>query len=449
MSLSSYKISQVSSLPQTAPTLVPGPYPQQQQKSPKAQRSCSSLNFLRAIAPWLLFMPGLGSLYPAHPQSPSGGGQNSPGQQLSGQYEVPQGINIQHCIETQEWSPGGDNQAPYSSQTKFDLPLSSASLFLIARGPQSGGAVDITTSSEQAQGSVSFSVVVSYSRQDFRDSSKVCRVVRGNGENGVGIFTPENLNNNGNGQLNFHTTITLPEVPAGSGPLPVQKLETDVPNTSHSVGDLRQKVSFDAIALFGSNQGINVQSLSAITGIFRTSNGAITGDFDASSALSLLTSNSPIKVNVGLKNDNNGTQSKLVVRTSNSPLQAAINLSSTSGGGSFGVTTTTSNGQLQVSFPAAPVDSKLQLVASTTNSPAHVSLPPAYEGSFSLSSSPFSAPSLNQLNPPDPSGRGRQRTVQHYQVGGGQLNGNVSWGGDRGQGTVSVRTTLSPSTLDV
>lgn len=77
---------------------------------------------------------------------------------------------------------------PFAAVTSFDLPLSAESLFLISRGPQSGGSVEITTSSEQDQDVVKVEVVVSYVWEDVRNDAKVCQVFADDGGIGVGIF---------------------------------------------------------------------------------------------------------------------------------------------------------------------------------------------------------------------------------------------------------------------
>ena len=77
---------------------------------------------------------------------------------------------------------------PFSSETTFELPVTSETLFLISRGHLSSGTVDLVTSRKQARNSVSVHVVANYFRADIRDLTKVCLLERGKGENGVGIF---------------------------------------------------------------------------------------------------------------------------------------------------------------------------------------------------------------------------------------------------------------------
>lgn len=77
---------------------------------------------------------------------------------------------------------------PFSSETTFELPVTSENLFLISRGHLSSGTVDLITSRKQAPNSVSVHIVANYFREDIRDLTKVCWLDRGKGENGVGIF---------------------------------------------------------------------------------------------------------------------------------------------------------------------------------------------------------------------------------------------------------------------
>ena len=77
---------------------------------------------------------------------------------------------------------------PFAAVTTLDLPLSAETLLLLSRGPNSGGSVEIATSSEQDQDVVTVEVVVSYARESARNDAKVCQVIPENGGVGVGIF---------------------------------------------------------------------------------------------------------------------------------------------------------------------------------------------------------------------------------------------------------------------
>ena len=75
-----------------------------------------------------------------------------------------------------------------TAATTLDLPISAEALLLISRGPMSAGSVEIVTSPQQDQGVATVEIVVSYFREDVRDQANVCRILRKDGEIGVGIF---------------------------------------------------------------------------------------------------------------------------------------------------------------------------------------------------------------------------------------------------------------------
>ena len=77
---------------------------------------------------------------------------------------------------------------PFAAATKFDLPLSAETLLLLSRGPNSGGSVEIATSSEQDKDIVTVEVVVRYIREEARNDAKVCQVRTKDSGFGIGIF---------------------------------------------------------------------------------------------------------------------------------------------------------------------------------------------------------------------------------------------------------------------
>lgn len=77
---------------------------------------------------------------------------------------------------------------PYVSKAKFDLPISSDSLYLLERGTYASGSVDILTSPEQNRDSASVHVTVRYYHQEIKDLVKLCKISRRAGDRGVGIF---------------------------------------------------------------------------------------------------------------------------------------------------------------------------------------------------------------------------------------------------------------------
>jgi hypothetical protein len=58
--------------------------------------------------------------------------------------------------------------------------------------------------------------------------------------------------------LHFATKVIFPEL-SDKSPLLIKKFETDVHNTAHRVGDLKEKILFQSLHLKGSNGRIDVQ----------------------------------------------------------------------------------------------------------------------------------------------------------------------------------------------
>lgn len=122
-------------------------------------------------------------------------------------YNIPSGIALHDCIQGGSWSPSGSSgsspataelaqpqtgmlQHTFQSQTSFDLPLSSETLFFSTRG-QLGGLLHVVTSANQAQDSAKVHAVIRYDRPELRALTKACLLSRHEGENGVGIFVSD------------------------------------------------------------------------------------------------------------------------------------------------------------------------------------------------------------------------------------------------------------------
>lgn len=82
---------------------------------------------------------------------------------------------------------------------------------------------------------------------------------------------------------------------------------------------------------------------------------------------------------------------------------------------------------MSVLFSSGPPNSRLAFDGYTRNAPGRVALDPAFEGGFLLQTTQF-YPTLH-VTPgvEDPTGRGRQRKVNHRVVAGRAVIGNVSW----------------------
>ncbi|KAG5646851.1 hypothetical protein DXG03_002228 [Asterophora parasitica] len=358
----------------------------------------------------------------------------------SGDFSIPSNVVLSRCPYGEDWSDVDpifhqdvtaiDWQFPYASRASFELPLSSKTLFLLSRGSMTSGTVKVVTSDEVSDVVKVHVVVKHYNRNVYDQGVKVCLIERSNDEIGVGYFTrrwngPEQ-------RFRYEATVVLPAT-KNRKPLHIQNFETDIPNISHQIGDLQGLVEFSYIDLKGSNAPISATSISADTGVFHTSNSPITGVFNATRSLTLKTSNAPIKVDVGIRNDESYV-SELTMRTSN--------------GGRYIANALSSNGPVYIKFPTTPLDSTLKLQVATSNSPAVVTLDPAYQGSLSLATSNF-APILKRKNVEDPTGKGRKRTIKASTFGRAILRGSVSWSGQEGTGNVDVKSSNAPVTLEL
>ncbi|KAF8959956.1 hypothetical protein BDZ97DRAFT_1761105 [Flammula alnicola] len=372
-------------------------------------------------------------------------------------YDIPQGLSLDNCVEVDDWYR--DSRVP-KAQVSLQVPVSSKDIFFISRGCHSDSSFNIVSSPHHPKDSVTFSVVAEYNRDEIRNSAKVCLISRGEGGKGFGILTPGGPCNHHSTQddIHFRTTMIFPQTETGQ--LFIESFQTDLPNTRQTIHqDLASNVFFENISLKGKNALIDVRSLSAGNVRVETSAGPIHGTFNTTTFLTLTTSNSPIKVDVGLTS--NGTSPTFIAKTTNSPLHAEVSLfSSSKEGGSFHVSGTTTNSPVYLGFPEAPVDSTLRVEAETKNSPASVFLHPTFEGSFSLESTVFQ-PEVQEHGVVDPTGKGRIRRVQVDRIDGDELSGKVLWEREAKKpipipwplplpsGAVFIHTTNSPAVLDL
>ncbi|KAG6920045.1 hypothetical protein DXG01_010113 [Tephrocybe rancida] len=377
-----------------------------------------------------------------------------------GEFSIPSDVSLSHCVVNDHgWShipypsqvpvqePAG-GQFPYSSSTAFELPLSYETLFLLARGAQTRGTVNVITSDDVSD-TVKVHLTVKYVSKHDRDREiKVCLLQREPNTIGVGYFT----RNSWYRRLHsvYEATVVIPASRIPESLQQIKTFKTDMSNTNHRLGDLQGLVSFSHLSLKGSNSPIYAKSIHADTAVFRTSNGAITGFFNASRSLTLHTSNAPIQADVTVANEDEYV-SDLTLRTSNGKIDSRVSLTATEGdqySSRYLVAATTSNALLAVNFPSSPLASILRVTASTSNGPAHFSLPPAYEGEISMSTS-NSAPSIKRRDVVDPSGKGRVRRVRTTSLTHNTLQGSVSWSNEEGPGKVNLRSSNSPIVIEL
>ncbi|KAF6747333.1 hypothetical protein DFP72DRAFT_919955 [Ephemerocybe angulata] len=408
--------------------------------------------FLVAVVVWMLAMAFVRSLVW------SIGGHRGRG--AWGDYPIPDGLKVSECLPRDKWetplrqaqldvappTAPGLARYPAASTTSFELPLSADSLYLLSRGAYSGGSVDVVTSANQKQGSVTVVVTVKYFHEEMRDAVMVCRVERRKGDSGVGIFTPSYMWRGD--AVYVETLIVLPEVDRNVSPLHIKNLETDVPNTLHRLHAKTDLITFDKLNIQGSNGLITAVSLGATNARIVTSNAPISGVFNSTGNLSLETSNGAIQVSVKLHNKEASTPNKLSIITSNGPLEANIDLTSSSSPkkGSrdvaqpqYDVETTTSNSRLQTNFWRFPTDAVLRFSGTTSNGLAKAQINAEYQGAFEVQTSNGGA-TLQHHTQQDPSGRGRKRALKVEREGKTYVQGAVEWvgGRDGGRGKVQM-----------
>jgi hypothetical protein len=98
---------------------------------------------------------------------------------------------VQHCVGGADWShssPTPSSKYPLSARAVFELPVSSDTLYLLARGSLAHGSATILADSQEGGDKVKVDVLVNYSTQEALDRAKVCSLQRKSHEHGVGIF---------------------------------------------------------------------------------------------------------------------------------------------------------------------------------------------------------------------------------------------------------------------
>jgi hypothetical protein len=354
------------------------------------------------------------------------------------------------CLSPAEWSdheetpPGHHGEPRFSSNASFILPASSESLLFYAHGSYAHGGIQFVEDDTGSLSSddIAVDINVRFWTEEALEQANVCTLRREVGH-GIGIFTPtERHRGRRHDELRFHISVRFPKSSE------IKDLKTFLPLFTHYFP--KTDVRFKALSVHSANFPIFAESLLVESGKVRTSNSAIKGNFTVTNSLEITTSNAPIVVNVTMNNAEKENPTKLFVQTSNAPLKSNLALISTSSrgtGGQFIVETLTSNSPLVVKFPYAAIDSVLHLSAKTSNSPAFVELNPAYEGTFSLTTSIFRPRVDVNENVEDPTGEGRQREVDFNTVGK-ELKGSVHWGDDtENQGHVELVTSILPAHL--
>ncbi|KAJ7736868.1 hypothetical protein B0H16DRAFT_1572887 [Mycena metata] len=334
------------------------------------------------------------------------------------------------CVQNVTWANATrllpeEDYFPFSSEVSFDFQDPSALLFLLSQGALSGGRLNVVPSESLALPRAILRV--RYHLLDVRNRANVCLMERKHaGGIGIGIFTPPAFDaQTPEDHLDFTITLFLPTRPLHAGSsLPVYKLETQLPSFAHSLDSLRDVLIFDTLVLRSKNEPIVAKSLFARNATIQTSNGFISGSFEASSSLNLVTSNAPIDATVKLHNTNIFSTTELVLQTRNGQVDSDVSLMTTAAtgeGGKFSIKAETSNAPLVMTFPTSPAHAILNLDAQTSNSPANVWLHEAFEGDFTLASSMVFVDRRPFLDPR------KLRSVLYSDYKNGMVVGNVRW----------------------
>jgi hypothetical protein len=232
----------------------------------------------------------------------------------------------------------------------------------------------------------------------------------------------------------------------------------DAPEFALEIDDL-SAFYFNAVTLKSTNSPITVQSVVGQSVVVEGKNGKISGLFNATQLLALSTTDNAIKVFAHAHNAQPGQPTVISLETTNGALHANISLSSnaSSSHSNFRISAHTANAPLSLGLSspdALPIN--LHLDAATHNAPAHVELPPAFEGRFLLRTTRF-RPELHEA----PHVAGRARRLSTSTVDDHTVFGNVSLalpdgGGalrhreevtDVEAGWASVSTCKAPATL--
>ncbi|KAG9017824.1 hypothetical protein FRB95_011312 [Tulasnella sp. JGI-2019a] len=359
------------------------------------------------------------------------------------------------------WDYGSmSTNAPYTATASVTLPIEEATtLFFHSEGSNSQGRLNIVTADPASGVREDVAVIdikVKYWNPRAWEDSNVCTMKRADREFGLGIYT-HNWRPWGWKQLEFDVTATLPASQAR--PLILKAIETQLSLFTHVLGDLAQAVFLESVRLRSSNAHTSVKSVSAQSLDVRTSNAPITGSFNVTDRLDLVSSNGHIDVDIRATNDDLQEPIVVKLKTSNARIKAtALLLDSEasdikSKGSGFHILTSTSNNHLDITIPAAPLDSHLTYTGTTSNSPSRLVLPPAFEGKIlSRTSNAKSEFHFDSSSSKDPSGQGRSRRFANEKILRGTFEVETWWGDDRDHtefGEAQIHTSNGPVSISL
>lgn len=258
----------------------------------------------------------------------------------------------------------------------------------------------------------------------------VCQLSRGAGHVGVGIFTPRQWYMNWPISRDALHFVVQVELPASHGAIRyIPSFEADLPRFALDMDEI-SAFRFGDVSLKSTNSHIKVRGAIASTFNVYSMNGGISGTFNTTDSLAIVTTNSPVSVRIGAVNEEPEKPTVVFIQTTNERITADISLisnTSSGAGGAFSVSTQTTNGPIEVVYDDSPVDSVLTFYAMSTNSPVHAVLHHAYEGTFALATTNAGAGLECMRDVEDPSGRGRERSLTKHSVDRNRIFGKVEW----------------------
>ncbi|KAJ7491260.1 hypothetical protein FB451DRAFT_1389975 [Mycena latifolia] len=192
----------------------------------------------------------------------------------------------------------------------------------------------------------------------------------------------------------------------------------------------------------------------ADSAFIQTSNARVEGDFTGTNRLHIHTSNAPIAASAWMSGV--GAGSEITLSTSHGTVEGLFGVINSLAKTKLKIGVHTSHAAVRIEAdPLGTMDtnSSLSLNVSTSEAPVSVYLYPAYEGKYDLETSGARAEVDTDLDILDPSGMGRQRTLQKT-ASGPHVHGYMYWSynGDpsdegKNRGTVNVRSSKSAITM--
>ncbi|ESK85781.1 hypothetical protein Moror_2423 [Moniliophthora roreri MCA 2997] len=328
----------------------------------------------------------------------------------------------------------------------FWLPVSSGSLSIFADGPWTAvGTFNVMQGMQEKD-----ALVTVMTRRYVPGSLDLCQVRRVHEGHGIQIKTNRNY---GLDTEDLHIDVLLPAAN------PIRELRTNLPGFSHNISGLSEGTRIESVSL-ASDTSVHVEALSATSAVVQSNIGSITGSFNTTSSLKLITYTGEIDVIVGLINDEqSGDWTGVEMATINGTIKADISMyaNSSTSGGKFNVTANSDTGSIVLNTLSAPPSSTVNVAVEGVIEPIDVGLHPTFEGRFNLTTFYFANATVveGSAGAEDPEGKGRARKIEYAQRSEGLTVGNVWWddgtgaGEGKERGTVTLVNTLADITLRV